>query len=285
MAAALTAPAPPSPVPLHVTHHTRALVVSPHPDDAVLGAGGLIDRIVRRGGTVMVVEMTSGDGFPKGVAAVQHAAHLSPGSYRSYGSLREREVAAALRQVGVPRSRVRMLGFPDEGMCEIAADAPAAIFQSPYTHRDSPPAAERIEADAKYRGADVRSELADLIIAFRPTLIIAPDASDLHPDHCATHMFVHESLDAASARGVRVPAVAHYVIHEAPHRSDGSRFVRLPLTAAERAAKRQAIEAYRSQTTVMAAFMRSFEAPDERFAIGDRNPPAPCWCSGRNIAQ
>jgi len=234
---------------------------------------------------VLVVEMTSGDGFPKGVAAVRHAAQLNPGSYRWYGSLREREAAAALRQVGVPRSHVRLLGFPDEGMCEIAADAPAAVFQSPYTHRDSPPPAERIEADAKYRGADVRSEVADLIVSFRPTIVVAPDASDLHPDHCATHMFVHESLAAAATRGARMPIVAHYVIHQVSHRADMSRFVRLPLTAAERAAKRRAIEAYRSQTTVMAGFMRSFETPDERFAIGERNPPAPCWCGGRNIAQ
>lgn len=56
-----------------VSRTTRAIIISPHPDDGVLGAGGLIQRIVGRGGGVEVVEMTSGDAFPKGVAAVRHA--------------------------------------------------------------------------------------------------------------------------------------------------------------------------------------------------------------------
>src|SRR6202035_4245694 len=42
----------------------RALVISPHPDDATLGAGGLIQRVMHEGGAVRVVEMTGGDAFP-----------------------------------------------------------------------------------------------------------------------------------------------------------------------------------------------------------------------------
>ena len=60
----------------------RALVVSPHPDDATLGAAGLIQRVVRNGGAVQVVEMTSGDAFSKGVAAARPGAPPSAPSYR-----------------------------------------------------------------------------------------------------------------------------------------------------------------------------------------------------------
>ena len=46
---------------------TRLLVLSPHPDDETLGAAGLIRRVVKAGGTVRVVLLTSGDAFAEGV--------------------------------------------------------------------------------------------------------------------------------------------------------------------------------------------------------------------------
>ena len=54
---------------------TRLLVVAPHPDDETLGAGGLIQRVRHAGGAVKVVFMTSGDGFPAGVALARHIQH------------------------------------------------------------------------------------------------------------------------------------------------------------------------------------------------------------------
>src|SRR4051794_6206708 len=78
-------------------------------------------RVVRSHGSVEVVEITSGDAFPKGVTAVTHSmAAPTPDAYRAYGSRREREVLHAMRQLGIARSRIRLLGFPDEGLCELA---------------------------------------------------------------------------------------------------------------------------------------------------------------------
>jgi len=274
-----------------ISTDTRAVVISPHPDDGVLGSGGLIQRIVARGGSVEIVEMTSGDAFPKGVAAVHHASELTPDRYRWYGTLREHEALRALRTLGVVRSRVRLLGFPDEGLCELADDrSPATVFLSPYTRRDSPPASERMVAGAKYRGADARSELADLFVAFRPTLIVLPDANDEHPDHCATHLLAHDAAALAVGRGLRPPAFVHYLIHYRDWPMDPTRVplesgaVALPLTAAERAGKIRAIGAYRSQVSVMAPFMHAFERPVERFVVGDPPSSPPCWCRDENIA-
>jgi hypothetical protein len=41
----------------------RALVVSPHPDDATLGAGGLIQRVLHEGGALRIVQMTGGEAW------------------------------------------------------------------------------------------------------------------------------------------------------------------------------------------------------------------------------
>src|SRR3954469_3822721 len=93
-------PALPPPINLSVNRATRLLVIAPHPDDDVLGAGGLIRRVVRAGGRVEVVWTTSGDGFPEGVETSEgispRVAHLTPRDYQTYGRLREEEARAAL---------------------------------------------------------------------------------------------------------------------------------------------------------------------------------------------
>ncbi|HZT75319.1 MAG TPA: PIG-L family deacetylase [Vicinamibacterales bacterium] len=277
---------------VHVSRATRAIIVSPHPDDGVLGAGGLIQRIVARGGSVQIIEMTSGDAFPKGVAAVRRVASPpTADAYRWYGTVREREVVRAMKALGVARSRVRLLGFPDEGLCQLAdAHGANTVFASPYTRRDSPPAPEKMLADAKYRGADARQELENLFVAFRPNLIVTPDGHDEHPDHCATRLLVHDAIAGATSRGIRPPTVLHYLIHyrdwpaDPTHFPAQDAFKTLRLTDGERARKREAVHAYRTQMSVMAAFMTAFDTPDERFIVGQHEAPAACWCAGTNIA-
>jgi LmbE family N-acetylglucosaminyl deacetylase len=276
---------------VRVTAATRAIVISPHPDDGVLGAGGLIQRIVQRHGSVDVVEMTSGDAFPRGVKAVRRVDIPTPEAYRWYGTVRESEVFRAMTQLGVARSRVRLLGFPDEGLCQLADDhGSGAVFASPYTRRDSPPSQEQVLAGAKYRGADARKELEELLVAFRPNLLVIPDSHDEHPDHCATHLLVHNAIDAAVRRGIRPPVVLHYLIHYRTWPADPTRFPpqvrfrRLKLSEAERVVKRRAVQAYRTQMKVMPEFLAGFDGPEERFVTGDDEVPAACWCGGTNIA-
>jgi LmbE family N-acetylglucosaminyl deacetylase len=196
-----------------------------------------------------------------------------------------------MHDLGVSRSRVRFLGFPDEGLCELAdIRSPSTVFVSPYTHRDRPPAPERIVGGAKYRGDDARAELEELFTAFRPTLIVLPDGHDEHPDHCATHMLVHEAADAAVSRGLHQPRLLHYLIHyrgwplDQTRAPNDSPVAVLKLSAVERAAKLRAIDAYRSQLQVMPAFMHAFAAADERFVVGDAESLPACWCRGENIA-
>ena len=41
-----------------ISHDTRLMIFSPHPDDESLGAAGLIQRVLKEGGRVKVVFMT-----------------------------------------------------------------------------------------------------------------------------------------------------------------------------------------------------------------------------------
>jgi LmbE family N-acetylglucosaminyl deacetylase len=278
----------------------RALVVSPHPDDAALGAGGLIQRVLHAGGTIRAVEMTGGDAFPQGVKAEKPGTQPTPDSYRWYGTLREHEAISAMRRLGVHRSGVRLLGFPDEGMCVVASAKDAGEpFTSPYTKRESPPPADQVVPGTMYRRDDLLRELTRLIAEFQPTLVVLPHAADEHPDHCATHLLMHEALAHAVAAGVHPPRVLHYVVHY-PHwpapegadaeirppsdaRADTWTWLTLALTPEERKQKRLALETYRSQMLVMADFLRGFERPNELFIEGEPASPIPCWCAGTNI--
>jgi LmbE family N-acetylglucosaminyl deacetylase len=282
----------------------RLLVISPHPDDATLGGGGLMARVVAGGGTVRVVQVTSGDAFANGVKAVIRSDRPTVGDYRRYGALREQETVQALTCLGVPRRAITFLGFPDDGLCRLVSDyrsAAALAFESPYTRRVSPPAPERIAPDVAYRGEDATRELARVIVAFRPTLLLIPDPRDEHPDHCSTHILAHDALAAAINEAARLqPRVLHYLIHYGTWPAPAGEATltpparlaiaergwrRLNLAAGELARKKNALATYRSQVLAIGSTLASFERGNELFAEGDADDGAPCWCGGVNVAS
>ncbi len=298
---------PPLDVPIERT--TRLLVIAPHPDDEILGAGGLIRRVVLRGGSVHVIWLTSGDAFPQGVESAEGLSgktRLEPRDFETYGDLREHEATAALGALGVPSRSLTFLGFPDEGLCDLASkylSAKAAAFKSPYTGQISPPLTEQVIRGITYRGMDTRRELERVIRSFGPTLIVTPHPEDEHPDHCSTHIFLKEALDALSRAGGVRPRVLHYLVHYRQWPlSDGDgadgallppprfprgegRWVSVALTRDEALGKRAALELYHSQLLVMRPFMLAFARGNELFLEGEPASLPSCWCEGENVAH
>jgi LmbE family N-acetylglucosaminyl deacetylase len=82
----------------------RLVVVAPHPDDEILGGGGLLAWHVGRGGRAEVVAVTDGE-----------ASHRGDPSWPPdrLGALRRRERERGLEWLGVRGSSVTRLGFPD----------------------------------------------------------------------------------------------------------------------------------------------------------------------------
>src|SRR6185436_8859728 len=112
-----------------------AVVVAPHPDDETLAAGGLIQRILRTGGTVRVVVLTAGDGYLEAAAALTGHDPPSRADYRALGAARAREIHEAMAALGV-RDLV-LLDGPDDGLAALwASDEPYASPRSgrgPFT--------------------------------------------------------------------------------------------------------------------------------------------------------
>ena len=63
-----------------------------------------MQRAARLHGSVEVVEMTSGEAFPKGVSAVRPVAQLTADSYRWYGAVREREAVRAMDALAIRKA-------------------------------------------------------------------------------------------------------------------------------------------------------------------------------------
>ncbi|MGB6228986.1 MAG: PIG-L family deacetylase [Litorimonas sp.] len=88
------------------TQSTSLLVVAPHPDDEIIGCGGLIQTVLSAGGAVDVVIVSDGA-----------ASHPGSRSYpaRKLAETRRQESRAALAHVGVAPDRIEFLDLPDGG--------------------------------------------------------------------------------------------------------------------------------------------------------------------------
>ena len=102
------------------------LVVSPHPDDETLGAGGLIGWLRAHGVEVSVAAVTDGES----------AYGITPG----LGERREREQTAALAELGVEADRIHRLRLPDSALapCEGRLVKRLLELVSPETHIVAP---------------------------------------------------------------------------------------------------------------------------------------------------
>ena len=137
----------------------RLLVLAPHPDDEIIGCGGLVALHLRDGRRVRVVVAT--DGGEAGEPAE-----------------RQRESRAALASLG--DAEIEFLNFPDR-------------------HLDS---------------NGFAAALRDILVDFRPDLIAAPSAIEIHPDHLALARALCDVVarDAALFADLAVARVAFYEV-------------------------------------------------------------------------
>lgn len=103
----------------------RLLVVAPHPDDEVLGSGGLLYEAMQHGREVLVLVVTDGE-----------ASH--PGSARwrpdRLGSTRIAESRAALAELGLGEEQFVRLGLGDGQLVRQQAEVSRAVVRHLNAH-------------------------------------------------------------------------------------------------------------------------------------------------------
>jgi LmbE family N-acetylglucosaminyl deacetylase len=94
--------------PLCPTRPRRLVVVAPHPDDEVLGAGGLLQYMDCAGVETVVVAVTDGE-----------ASHPAAGAQGDdLPAIRAAEARVALERLGCQGTRIQRLGFPDGAVAD-----------------------------------------------------------------------------------------------------------------------------------------------------------------------
>jgi LmbE family N-acetylglucosaminyl deacetylase len=272
----------PAPAPLALADGDRILVLAPHPDDEVLGAGGVLQQAVARGLPVRVVFLTYGDGSERTLLGFPGRPALTPKAVLAMGERRREEALAAADALGVPRDRLAFLGYPDRGTLKIftAHWGERPPYRGLLTRATAVPYASAVRPGAPFRGEEVLADLEAEIRDFRPTKVFVSHPADLHPDHAALYLFTAVALwDLAGEVDATVfPYLVHYprwperrgyrpgapLLPPADLAALG-RWWALPVDAEQAARKRRALEAHRSQFEHSAARLLAFVAADEAF--------------------
>ncbi|MBI4353016.1 MAG: PIG-L family deacetylase [Candidatus Omnitrophica bacterium] len=262
----------------------RALVAAAHPDDETLGAGGIIQRVLKTGARVKVIYLTHGDHNEIASLFYQGRPMLTKSDFIRSGKIRKGEALQAMRGLGLEAEDLVFLGYPDLGLLPIwnkhrGKDKP---FRSFLTRMNRVPYKEDFSYGKLYKAENIVSDLKRILDGYKPTRVFVPAIFDAHPDHQAVYLYVNAAL--ADGGGPR-PAVHLYLVH-APRWPDprGERpHLRLeePLHCAwagewewfsfdlapdEIEGKRKALLCYKSQMAYSRNFLLSFVRSNELFA-------------------
>ena len=272
----------PSPAPAD-----RIIVVAPHPDDEVLGAGGLIQQAVATGATVRIVYLTNGDHNQIAFKLYNLRLHLRPRQYRAFGEMRQREATAAVALLGLSRAQLTFLGYPDYGTLRMWRDywGECTPFRSDATQATAVPYRDAFKFGHPYKPENIAADLLEVFREFRPTKVLVAHPADTNPDHRAAANFVRLALLQLDA-GQFPPQIYYYVIHfgswprpyhyhpelvlEPPRQLlDDGDWLSLPLTSEQAQKKYEAILQNRTELTTSEYSLVSFARANEIFATID----------------
>ena len=194
----------------------RILVLAPHPDDEVLGAGGMLREAMRRGLPVRVVFLTNGDSNEWSFLAYHKRPVFFPRAVLDMGSMRQKEALAAGAALGVPERDLTFLGYPDYGTLSFwrahwSARPPG---RGRLTRATAVPYATAFRPGAPFKGEEILADLEAILREFRPTRIFVSHPADHHPDHAALYLFTRVALWDVQGE---VTATLHPFLVHYPH--------------------------------------------------------------------
>ena len=267
-----------------ITSQDRIVVVAPHPDDEVLGAGGLIQQACTAGAEVHVIYLTNGDHNQIAFKLYKLSLHLNPLQYLFFGNLREREAMAATSILGLSHEQLTFLGFPDYGTMPIWRDywREPVPFRSDATHSNAVPYKQAFAFGQPYTPENAVSDVVELFRRWRPTRVFVTHPADTNPDHRAAANFVRlATLEVGAEQPA--PRIDYYLVHfgrwPAPYHyhpetelkpprqllDDGDWFS-IPLTPEQTERKYRAIIKNRTEMTTREYYLISFARANEIFS-------------------
>lgn len=239
---------------------TRLLVVSPHPDDEILIAGGIIQRVLSLGGKVEIVFLTNGDAS-KGTAVYENKSlNLKPVEFLAIGIQRMGEAAVADASLGLGRDNLIFLGYPDQGLTKIIEFhynfTSSGAYSSPTTKYNNVPYEGTYKKSQPYSGEYLFSDLKQIIDDFKPTIVATTNISDSHPDHKTAFYLTQKINREENANWLLLSSLVHFSDYpdknklgfiSPPKKLFSGNWMSFDLTQAEKSKKMEALIIYKSQ--------------------------------------
>jgi LmbE family N-acetylglucosaminyl deacetylase len=266
----------------------RLLVIAPHPDDEVLGCGGLIAQSVQAGVPIQVVLLTNGDGYCA-AAAMLARGKPEPDDYIALGQYRQEETLQAAAKLGLSSSQVAFLGYPDRSLWRLWI-SPDTSVASAFTKRTRSPYEQCYQPGALYMGKAVVKDLLNILSEQQSTDVYVTHPLDDHLDHMAAAVFIQEAIAQAKERKTipQSTRLHYYLVHRGdwplPQGEHLSASLQPPPALLDRAwsmlplppyfqnLKREALDQYGSQLALMNRFLSSFLRQNELYLPDEPTP-------------
>lgn len=262
----------------------KILIVSAHPDDETLGAGGYIKEAIKKGAEVKVIIITNGDANKLSTMAKDKTFLPKNQDFIEEGNRRMAESRSALLILGLKEDDIFFLGFPDGGIKDLLTKNWQESRVSSYTKWNKNNYDGTYQKDASYTGTELISLLDEIISQEKPQILITHSSFDRNTDHQAILNFVKTASGELTNREIiSKPKIysflIHYNIYQYPHPrrletkagltppedlKDSCRWSSFPLSSEDEADKLAAIKKYKSQLLgnyfgLLFAFVRTNE--------------------------
>lgn len=171
------------------------LIFAPHPDDEILCCSDVIQEKKTQGNKIKIIFVTDGDALSA----------ENPQKSRNYARARRKESWLAAKELGLRRSDLMFLGFPDGMLDKLVDRAPTT---SPFSKRNKT-AANTFHAGAPYTRDALKSSLSQILTKYNPSEIFVPSVLDVHPDH----QTVGEILEEVVMEAKHPTQTFSYLVH------------------------------------------------------------------------
>ncbi len=260
----------------------RVLILAPHPDDEVLGSGGVMQRAVAMKLPMKVVYFTNGDSNPWSFLLYRKHPVIMPGAVKTMGVVRMQEALDATGILGVDKKDLIFLGYPDFGTLNIWYQHwdTRAAYRSPLTRANAVPYQGAFRLGAAYKGEEIVKDLRSILRDFKPTKIFISHPADHNGDHLSLYLYMRVALwDENISDSVEIyPYLIHYLgwpnpkglkmkypLNPPESLSKIISWRTLQLTEKELNLKKEALQAHRSQFASTPKYLLSFVRSNELF--------------------
>ncbi len=196
-----------------ITPLDRILVLSPHPDDEVLGAGGVIQQAVALKDPVKIVYFTYGDSNQWSFLLYRKHPVVFPGAVETMGLVRHDEAVNAAHILGVSKENLIFLGYPDFGTLNMWYFHwnKQAAYRSLMTRVIAVPYKDAYRFGAPYKGEDILQDLQSILRDFKPTKIFVSHPADHNGDHLSLYLYLRVALWDEGMNVPLYPYLIHYL--------------------------------------------------------------------------